>query len=687
MKDTHLFRQEAIKFLATGQYIEAPPGTQEYMEYWTEQLHRCRYGYEVNGQRVTGDHYGYMNFAQIRLTEDPNQLKEKVASKKTRSAKKKISFPDFWDGDYEFFWAVEIARNGISEEDYKKLGLRINIKQLDGGHHLCVAKSRRKGFSYKIGWIAANRYNCTNDYTTILGAFEKKYLYPEGTMTMATNYLNFINEHTAWRKKRQKANKVDHVRASFYEELNGVMVEKGYKSQIIAVTFKNNPDAARGKDGDLIIFEEAGAFDNLKNSYMATRPAVEDGIITTGQIIVFGTGGDMEGGTIDFESMFYDPEPYNMIAIENIWDEGAEGTDSGLFFPVYQNLVGFMDKDGNSLIEEAQANELTIRDRIKTKSNDPRVIAKYSTEYPFTPREAFFQTTLNIFPIAELSKHRNNLMIHNTFKHMATHGKLTRTNKGLKFFPDPDARPVVKFPTSPGDDIAGCVSMYQAPYRDENGNIPVNLYVLVHDPYGTDSEGGESLGSAYVIKRTNIYSQPDDMIVASYVGRPASQDEYNEGLFKLAEYYNAKIGFENDRGEVVPYAKRHKLLHWLMHEVEIVDKTANINIRKLGRKYGTSMGSKQRKSQAQIYLRDWLMTTNGMNEDGEFVYNFQKIYDLALLDELIRFNPKKGNFDRVSAMLIGQFYIIDMYNKVVRREDEEEAGGEDGTFFSRTCFN
>ena len=40
------------------------------------------------------------------------------------------------------------------------------------------------------------------------------------------------------------------------------------------------------------------------------------------------------------------------------------------------------------------------------------------------------------------------------------------------------------------------------------------------------------------------------MIVASYVGRPETQDEYNYNLFLLAKYYNAQIGFENDRGEV-----------------------------------------------------------------------------------------------------------------------------------------
>lgn len=98
------------------------------------------------------------------------------------------------------------------------------------------------------------------------------------------------------------------------------------------------------------------------------------------------------------------------------------------------------------------------------------------------------------------------------------------------------------------------------------------------------------------------------MIVASYIGRPSTQDEYNYNLFLLADYYNAKIGFENDRGDVIGYAKRFRKLNRLIEEVEIIDKKENINIRKLGRNFGVSMGSKERKGQGNIYLRDWLVT-------------------------------------------------------------------------------
>lgn len=414
---------------------------------------------------------------------------------------------------------------------------------------------------------------------------------------------------------------------------------------------------------------------------MATRPTVEDGGITTGQMIIFGTGGDMEGGTIDFESMFYNPTPYNLMPVNNIWDDGGDGTDCGWFFPSYRNKVGFMDKDGNSLVDKAMFHEENERERIKTESKDARVYDKHITEYPWKPREAFLQTSNNVFPTAALVEHRGNLIRSKRLDSIGTAGFLVESSLGIKFRPSEKARPVTKFPHQKGDDITGCVVVYQSPYKDENGRVPNNLYFIAHDPYAHDTSTGNSLGSAYVFKRTNSFSKPDDMIVASYVGRPDTQDTYNHNLFLLSEYYNAKIGFENDRGEIIPYAKRTKSLHRLMEEVELFDRSNGFKARSLGRNYGLSMGSRQRKAQAVLYLRDWLREKRSKNEDNEWKLNLHNIYDLALIDELIKWNDD-GNFDRVSALLIGMFFMMDMFDKPVTEDKETEDSG----FFTRELF-
>lgn len=680
--NTELFRSEARHFLKYGFYCPDPPGSVGHWEYWSEQLRRCREGYSVGGIRITGHHYGYLNFNQIKLTLDPEDTSGVV--KKRKGSVKKVSFPDFWDGDYDYFWLVDIARNGITPADFEKLRLetRVDPEWMDGGHHLMVGKARRKGFSYKNGWISANIYNSMKASKVLQLAYDKKYLYPDGVTKMTLDAVNFLNEHTAWGKRRQVVNKVDHFRASYLEYINGQGIEKGYKSEVQAITMKNNPDATRGKDATLVVMEEGGAFDNLKDSLMATLPCVEDGGSVTGQILIYGTGGDMEGGTIDFENIFYDPKPYNIIPVENIWDEGAVGTTCAFFFPSYKNKVGYIDKEGNSKIEAAKAAERLAREQ-KKKARDPKALDKFITENPWNPREAFLQRNANLFPTATLIEWRNELMRSNTFKYVATHGILHETENGVKFKPSSRARPIATFPHKSGDDLTGCTTIWQPPFADNFGNIPDNLYIIVHDPYGNDSIGGASLGAAYVIKRLNNFSKPDDMVVASYIGRPSSQDEYNYNLFLLARYYNAKIGFENDRGEVIPYAKRFRKLQWLLEEGEIFDKKDNVHIRKLGRTYGMSMGSSQRSEQAEIYLRDWLLTPRGRDEHGESKLNLHYIYDIALLDELIKYNPKVGNFDRVAAMKVGMFHLKALHNREVEQSTMEE---EVDSFFNRELF-
>ena len=63
------------------------------------------------------------------------------------------------------------------------------------------------------------------------------------------------------------------------------------------------------------------------------------------------------------------------------------------------------------------------------------------------------------------------------------------------------------------------------------------------------------------------------------------------------------------------------------------------------------------------------------------IFNLNTIYDIALLDELIKFNMD-GNFDRVSALLVGMFHLKDLYNKEI--EAIEESSAE--SFFDREFF-
>ena len=323
--NSSVFSEEAAHFEKYGYYTPDPWGTPDWVDYWEQQLERCKNGYEVGGVRITGHHYFYLNFCPILRTKKGTDLKD------TKGATKVISFPDFWDYDYNYFHSLEIARYGISPEELKKLNLEVTPLRIDGGRHLMVGKARRRGYSYKNGAICTNTYNTVRDSVVIIGAFLKEYLYPKGTMAMASDYMNFVNEHTGWAKKREFIDKQNHREAAYKEEVNGIPIKKGYKSQVIATTFKDNPDAARGKDAVMILFEEAGKFPNLKASYMATKPTLEDGAIVTGQMVIFGcvcagtkvwtNSGErkniedivQEDGIIGFDNQKYSREPITYL--------------------------------------------------------------------------------------------------------------------------------------------------------------------------------------------------------------------------------------------------------------------------------------------------------------------------------------------------------------------------------------
>jgi hypothetical protein len=633
-KDTHLFSPAATVYLDKGYYTDALPGTKDYYEFWDKERDRSLYGYEVNGVRITGYHYFYLNYCPI------DRAIDEVLPDGTVQARRERTFPAFYDGDFNYFHAIDRCRKE--------------------NKHMVVLKARRKGYSYKAGSMLARNYFHLRNSKNYVFAEQKEYLIGDGLLSKVWDFISFVDDNTAWTQPRL-INKEMHKQSGYKKNVNGADVTLGMKSQILGVSLKDNPDKVRGKAGELIFFEEAGSFSGLLKAWEVAMPTMKQGSKTLGTMVAFGTGGEEGIGFESLEELFYHPEAYNCLEFENEWDAGAMGTKCGYFVPIYENLDGFIDDDGNSLIEEAKEFEESQRE-LKKKANDPKSLDQYIAEHPFTPQEATLQTTINIFDVNSLKEQYNRVKAHNLEK-LGTPGVLYYKGEEIKFRPDPTIQPILKYPHRKDDNLTGGVLLYEAPFRTKEGLVPHNLYIVCHDPYAQgQSADSQSLGAAYVIKRPNNLSKPDDIIVASYVGRPSTQDEYNRNLLMLSEFYNAKIGFENDRGELIAYAKRYRKLHKLQEEFEMLDKR-ELQSRNVRRQYGMHM-TEQRKRQGELYIRDWLISPRGQDENGVSSLNLHHIYDTALLQELIKFNHK-GNFDRAMAFMIGMYHTRELYNKEV----------------------
>jgi hypothetical protein len=237
-------------------------------------------------------------------------------------------------------------------------------------------------------------------------------------------------------------------------------------------------------------------------------------------------------------------------------------------------------------------------------------------------------------------------------------GMLVRSESGVKLDIKFDGQPLVNYPPKTEDKLDGCFVEWSPPFK-VNGQVPKNLYRVWHDPFAVDKDKDklsirDSLGVAYVYEKPNNFTPTrGNRIVAAYVGRPSRVDDYNDQLFKMAQYYNTIEGlqFENDRGEVIPYAKRFKLLEYLAPEPEIMWKKELSG--KSGRDWGTHINT-ARKEVGIIYLRDWLLEPVSKDDNGNDILTLHYIYDLGLLRELQKFNSK-GNFDRISTMIVGMF--------------------------------
>ena len=643
LKETDKVRPGALKFLASGHYTSALPGTREYYEFWDEEHKRCMYGYTIDDLHVTGFHYFYLNYCPI------DRAVDELMPDGTLQARRERTFPRFYDGDYEYFHEIDKARSQ--------------------NKHMIVLKARRKGYSYKAGSMLARNYFFVRNSKNFVFASSKEFLIGDGLLSKAWEFLSFIDDHTAWAQPRLRDREM-HKMSGYKKKVNGMEIEMGMKSQIIGVSLKDNPDKVRGKAGELVFFEEAGSFPGLLKAWEVTMPTMRQGAKTLGMMVAFGTGGTEGSDFAAMEEIFYNPAAYDCMDYENVWDEGAMGTRCGYFIPIQKNLDGFIDDDGNSIKQEATEYEEQMREK-KKGAADAKSLDQYIAEHPFSPQEATLQVTANLFDIASLQEQYNNVKARN-LQAIGTAGTFYHDKDGkVKFKIDGDLKPIIKYPHRKDDDKTGAVVIYEAPYKNQEQQVPLNLYVICHDPYGQNqSADSMSLGSAYVLKRPNNLSQPDDIIVASYVGRPHTQDDYNRNLFMLADYYGCKIGFENDRGEVIAYAKRFRKMHKLQEEFEMLDKK-ELRSKNVKRQYGMHM-TEARKRQGEIYIRDWLNTIRSTDETGKKLLNLHKIYDPALLTELIKFNHS-GNFDRVMSLMIGMYHTRELYNAEVKDILEDRA--------------
>jgi len=668
--NTSVFMETGAYFVANGYYCPDPEESPDWYAFWREERKRIMGGYTCGGVKITGTHYYYLNFCQIEKAKD-------IGGGLT---KKFTAFPDFWDGDFNYFWVREVARFGASSildtEEQKmklfslgdidrdienvklynslKLEIKIDKKDLFGNHNLIVGKARRRGYSLKAAAVASRNFYTQPNKLTIFAAYEKKYLYPEGIFSFADANKDFMNSKTAFRTPSDYINRPaqGHIRASYKEITNGIETEEGLKSDIMALSFKDNADAARGKDALDFFFEESGAFGPpglLQKSYFASQDCVRAGLKKTGMITIFGTSGDLESGTADYADMFERPAAFGLLPMKNIWDQDSEDQNCGFFHPINWNLEGFYDKNGNSDKNAAKAAIIAERDEKIAAGATSAELQKKLQELPLGPKEAFGAVSINNFPTLELKLRRSEVKAKNLQNIMATpiefyYDKGVATAKVLL---KNEAIPITSLTNLPSNK-QGCPIIYEFPIS----NSEKGLYKIGYDPVRQDN--GTSLAAIVVYKGNHRGSSSNNIIVAEYIGRKNTTEDIDQIAVFFAEYYNTRVMYENEVPGFKNFCRRHKKMHLLAAQPDAVI-SKNIKNSKTQRVVGCHMNT-QLKDAGERYTKDWLLTVLDYDMNQKPITVIDKIFSIRMLDECISYSPK-GNFDLISAFFMCIFQV------------------------------
>lgn len=651
IEDADYFRQPALHFLKYGCYTFLKPNSNpnsEFRRHWDEEKRRCYEGYvrESDGEWVTGFNYWFMNYCPMMVNKLIEGRKKAIRTE---------AFPFFFEGIYWRFHYLWQAR--------------------EGGKHAIELAKRGCAKSYSLAAIMSHNLilgeseESNRRVITVLTAYQKEYLKDDkdGTLSKFKPSINFSFANTPFPHLMLKNSPNEMSWQMGYKDEYGV--EKGSLNQVLAVSAKDDSEKLRGKRG-WILFEEMGSFKGLLSLYDITRKSVEDGDYTFATMYLVGTAAESESDFSSAKTLLYNPDGYNILSIDNVFDRPKQGKPKfGFFFPSYINRAGCYNKDGVSDVVKALIEILIARYKSKY-SADPKSVLRVIAEDPITPAEAIIKVKAAYFPITALTERLSQLDQDVHAYDDVYIGKLVQNSNGVEFTPTSDV-PIRKFGVE--NDTPGAIEIYEMPEKDRNGKVPNTRYIIGHDPVDNDQAESSSLSSTFVL---DLWT---DKIVAEYTGRQSFANDNFEIVRLLCLFYNAKCLYESNKKGIFAYFSKMNCTHLLADTPEFLRDKQLIKYSSFGSNAKGVNASAAINAYANNLIRDWLMkpVTIIQNVDGEDVevtiYNLNFLRNRALIEELIAFNPEI-NVDRIRALGMVMLYREEkmvLYQGNPSRDSEE----------------
>ena len=560
--DPSWFTETRDTFIRTGRYCQYHFGSKAFHDFWREQYKRCKYGYTVNGYTVTGDHYYFLNFYQ---------LKDLYNVEEAGSGRNEI-FPNFFEGQYEWFHYLALAKK-----------LKMNA---------CMMKAREAGYSEIEASIIAKSYTVIKGSVNVCCAFADTQL--SKLWEKIDNNLSFLDRYTDGGFSHGRLTDTTSLkRAGQYEMKNGKKVPSGWGSQIQAIVV-DKPGKLRGDRTDILMFEECGIWPNFTKAYTMADALVGQIGSQWGLRLLGGTGGESGAAVEGLRKVYYNPEIFGVLPFKHRYTQTGEEAVTAFFLPAFKTIKDLRLLDHRGFISDEDGKKYFDKFRA-IKAADPKELVTYCAEYCYNGEEAFSLEGDNKFNKVNIAEQLTRIRalkqcppIETGFLEYAfKDGKHAEENiNGFKWIPNQSGK--IKILEHP---------IWTLPQKeDENGKViwspPSekirNLYVIGVD--GIDI--GKAQTSEYtkdpsdfcltVFKRT--YGMEEPQFVAMYKDRPNDVRECYKIAIKLAQYYNAVINIEATRQSIIPYARERKLLKLFMRRPRATLTDSMINTNK---QYGT----------------------------------------------------------------------------------------------------
>lgn len=450
------------------------------------------------------------------------------------------------------------------------------------------------------------------------------------------------------------------------------------------------------------IFDEVGK-GPIKKPYTAAMPSYDTPYGWRLSPILAGTGGEVELSK-DAQEMFSDPDTYNLLVMDwdilnrramkgKTWKERkwamfvpGQMANSGVKRTI--GLGDYLGKPDDKKLNkikidatdfEASTNKLN-EERMKLSTKDRVAYTSHTMFYPFTIDDCFLSSSQNLFPVEYAIKHKNDLLESGQYSGMLCDVFL---ESGNKLGTTKSNKQLAGFPFS-GGVIDAPVQIFEMPQSNRFDDF---IYVSGSDPYKQAKSDTPSLGAFYVFKRrVGIRDPYAYRIVASYVSRPSSIDQFCRTCEVLQKGYGAICLMENADQMYEQYLNRKSGMpasFFLFAGEAIANKYVKAGSRqnsKLGL-YPTPGNQNLLFSCVVDYCwQDFVIGYDDQTGLDITVKGIELIDDIALLDEIIQYKPGL-NVDRIiafgHALVLARYFDDNNYMPKSKIEEMNNARKED----------